>query len=65
MNNVHHKIFSKKKIKNFNLIKSNQMRQNFGKIKISKIIFLLKKKCFKCIIDCLALPVNARTMCIH
>ena len=41
MNIVHHK-----KISNFffNKIKSNKMRQNFGKIKFSKINFLLKKK---------------------
>ena len=34
-------------------------------MKFSKIKFLMVKKCFKCIIDCLALPVNARTMHIH
>ena len=49
-----------------NKIKFKKMRQNFRKKNETfKNEIFVDKKCFKCIINCLALLVNARTMCIH
>ena len=51
-----------------NKIKFNKMRQNFPKKKMNEIFkneIFVDKKYFKCIINCLALLVNARTMYIH
>ena len=49
-----------------NKIKFNKMRQNFQKKNETfKNEIFVDKNCFKCIINCLALLVNARTMCIH
>ena len=39
--------------------------QNFSKKKNFKNEIFVDEKCFKGIIDCLALLVNARIMCIH
>ena len=49
-----------------NKINFNKMRQNFQKKKeIFKNEIFVDKNVLKCIINCLALLVNARTMCIH
>ena len=49
-----------------NKIKFNKMRQNFRKKnEIFKNEIFVDKNVLKCIINCLALLVNERTMCIH